>query len=68
MEKYFVIEISKTINSEVYATLVTVKDTFIEAKMLFHQTMASLYANANLEHAIVKIDNYDGNTIAIESI
>ena len=68
MEKYFVTQITKTTDSEVYAIATTVKDTEKEAKALFHQILASVYATANIEHAIVKIDNYYGSTIYMDTI
>lgn len=62
MEKYFVTQITKTNDSEVYAIATTPKDSKTEAKALYHQILASVYATPNIEHAIVKIDNYYGNT------
>ena len=74
MEKYFVIEITKTKDSDVYASGVTVKEdadpakALRDAKMLYHQTLASVYANANIEHAIVRIDNFYGTPVLLETI
>lgn len=68
MEKYFVTQITKTEGSEVYAIATTVKDDEKEAKALYHQILASVYATADIEHAIVKIDNYFGSTIYMDTI
>ena len=62
MNKYFVTQITKTKDSEVYAIATTVKDSITEARMLYHQTLASVYATENIEHAIVEIQNAYGNT------
>lgn len=68
MEKYFVTQITKTTDSNEYAILTTVKDTLKEAKMLYHQTLSSVYANDKIEHAIVRIDDFEGHFIHIETI
>ena len=68
MEKYFVTQITTTTDSEVYAIATTVKDTEKEAKALYHQILASVYATETIDHAIVKIDNFYGNTIIKEII
>ena len=68
MEKYFVTQITKTNDSEVYAISTTVKDNNNEAKALYHQILASVYANPNIEHAIVQIQNAYGSIIFMETI
>ena len=68
MEKYFVIQITKASDSQVYATAITVKDAYDEAKMLYYQIMASIYATPSIEHAIVKIDSAYGSTLMMETI
>lgn len=68
MDKYFVTQITKTKDASVYATAITVKETLTDAKMLYHQILASVYANTKIEHAIVKIDDYYGNTALMETI
>ena len=68
MEKYFVTEITKTKDSEAYAKLITEKNSSNDAKMLFHQTLASIYANNKIEYALVYVTNYYGNIVMSESI
>lgn len=68
MDKYYVTQITKTKDSSTYATAITVKDTLTDAKMLYHQILASVYANTKIEHAIVKIDDYFGNAVLMEAI
>ena len=74
MEKFFVIQITKTTDSDVYATGITVKENedagraLKDAKMLYHQILSSVYAMQSIDHAIVKIDNIFGNTILMEAI
>ena len=68
MEEYFVTQITKTNDSEAYAIATTVKDNEKDAKALYHQILASVYATANIEHAIVKIDDFYGNTILMDTI
>ena len=74
MEKFFVIQITKTTDSDVYATGITVKENedagkaLKDAKMLYHQILASVYSTANIDHAIVKVDKMFGNTILMETI
>ena len=66
MVKYFVVQRTKTKDSEAYAIAETVKDSLTEAKALYHQVLSSIYANDNIEYAVVKIDNYYGNTDSME--
>jgi hypothetical protein len=68
MNQYFVVQITKTSDSEAYATLVTPKATETEARMLYHQTLASVYANDNIEYAQVYVDDFVGNKILLETI
>lgn len=68
MEKYFVTEITKTSDSEAYAKLITEKDSLTDAKMLYHQTLASIYANVNIEYAMIYVTDYYGNILMTESI
>lgn len=63
MEVYFVIQATKEKGFNVYATLVTVKTDLNEAKSLFHQILASVYANENIEHAVVTLQDYMGEPI-----
>ena len=74
MGVFFVTQITKTAGSDVYAIATTVKEDAVEAvalkaaKALYHQILASVYATADIKHAIVKIDNFYGNTILMETI
>ena len=61
MDKFFVTEITKTTDSEAFATLITIKDVYDEAEALYHQILASALVNPNIEYALVKIDNVQGN-------
>lgn len=67
-EKYFVIQRTKTSDSETYAVAETIKDTEKEARIVYHQILASVYANDKIEYAVVKIDNYYGNAVIMENI
>jgi len=53
--KYFVIEIETT--AEGTAKQITDKATLDEAKGLFHQILASVYANNKITYALVMIVN-----------
>ena len=68
MGTYFVTQITRTNDSDVYAIAVTPKDNLTDAKGLYHQILASVYATANMAHAIVKIDDSYGNCVALETI
>ena len=68
MEQYFVVQITKTKDSTAYATAITVKETENEARMLYHQTMASILATPNIEYAQVYIDDYAGNKVYMETV
>ena len=61
MNNYFVVQITKEKNTEVFATQVTPKDTENEAEMVWHQTMSSVLANENIEYANVYVEDYLGN-------
>jgi hypothetical protein len=67
-EKYFVTQITKEKNSEVYATAITVKDSEKEARSLYHQILASVYANDNIEHAIVQMVNFLGYAVVMDVV
>lgn len=62
--RYFVVEIS-TANGAT-AKAVTEKATLDEAKMLFHQIMASAYANDNVTYALCMIINDKGFSEVME--
>ena len=53
--KYFVIEIETTESGT--AKQITEKATLDEAKGLFHQILASVYANKDITYALVMIVN-----------
>lgn len=55
MRRYFVIEISTTDAGT--ATQITEKATIEDAKMLYHQILASIYANKNVTFAICMVIN-----------
>lgn len=61
MNNYFVVQITKEKNTEVFATQVTPMDTEREAEMVWHQTMASVLANENIEYANVYVEDFLGN-------
>lgn len=63
--KYFVLEVSTT-DYETYAKGVTEKDDLYEAKMLFHQIMASAYANPSVLYAMAIVINEYGANEMIE--
>lgn len=66
--KFFVTEITKTTDSEAYATLITIKDTRDEAESLYCQILASALVNPAIEYALVKIDNVRGNCVLLRVI
>ena len=68
MKKYYVIERTKTKDSEAFAIAETIKDDKREAESLYHQILASVCINENIEYAVVKIDDYYGNTLFMRSI
>lgn len=56
--KYFVIEIETT--SSGTAKQITEKATIDEARGLFHQILASVYANKAITYALVEVINEKG--------
>ena len=68
MEKYWVTEITKTSDSDAYAKLVTEKNSLSEAKSLFYQVLSSIYANPNIEYALVYAKDYYGNDVLMDKI
>ena len=68
MGKYFVVQITKTKDSGVYATAVTPRDSEKEAEMLWHQIMASVLADSTIEYAQVYVDDYAGNKVFLRTI
>ena len=68
MGKYFVTEITKTTDSENYATLITIKDVYDEAEALYHQILASALVNSNVEYALVKVDDVRGKCRLLRAI
>lgn len=65
-KKYFVVEVTRTEGSESCATAVHVKDTIDEASMLYHQIMASIYANDAVVYGLCQIINSDGGIEVME--
>ena len=55
MRRYFVIEITTTETGT--ATNITEKATIEDAKMLYHQILAAVYANKNVTFAICMVIN-----------
>ena len=53
--RYYVIQI--TTNSIGTATMITEKTSIDEAKMLYHQILASVYADKDVSYALVMIVN-----------
>ena len=53
--KYYVIQI--TTNPVGTATMITEKTSIDEAKMLYHQILASVYADKDVSYALVMIVN-----------
>jgi len=71
MGKYFITQITKTKDSDVYATAVTVLEddtTLFLAKSTYYSIQASVFATPNVEHSIVRLDNASGGTIAMDTI
>jgi len=64
-EIYFVVQITKTSDSDTYATLITPRNDLNDAKMLWHQICASVYATPNITHAIVQITDAGGNNVIV---
>ena len=55
--KYYVLQATREKEQEIDAIAVTQKDNEKEARMLFHQILASAYANENLEFLMAQITN-----------
>ena len=68
MDKYFVIEITKTKDSDAYATLITIKDTRDEAEALYCQIVASALINPAVEYAQVSVNDIRGNKAILRVI
>ena len=64
--KYFVIEIVTASGST--AKQITEKDNIDSAKMLYHQVLASAYANENVSYAMSMIVDYNGRIDMLEVI
>ena len=64
--EFYVEEVVK-IKDQATAAAVTVKEDEREARMLFHQILASAYANKNLESVMVQITNEYGGNIELEN-
>ena len=70
MGKYFITQITKTKDSDVYATAVTVLEdpSLFLAKSTYYSIQASVFATPNIEHSIVKLDNASGGGILMDTI
>lgn len=64
MNKYYVVETSVTSTGQ--ANAVTVKDTFAEAQMLYHQTRASALANEGVTYSMCAVLDCYGNVLLRE--
>jgi len=64
--KYYVFE-TEEVNGQ-QAFLVTPKDTYEEACGLFHQILASSYANENVTYALVMIITRQGSIMKSETV
>lgn len=64
--KYYVFE-TEVVNSQ-QAFLTTLKESMEDAKMLYHQILASCYANQNLTYALVMIIDENGMPYGTEKI
>ena len=60
--KYFIVE--STLVGESLANAVTVKDTYAEARMVYHQVRASQLANSDVQYGSCII--YDGTMRPME--
>lgn len=58
MNRYFVMQV--TTDSVGTATAVTEKATIDEARGLFHQILASIYANTDVTYGLVMVINEQG--------
>ena len=64
--EYYVLEAVKIKNQNT-AAAVTIKTDEKEAKMVFHQILASAYANLDLENVVVEITNSYGGRVDVEN-
>ena len=64
--KYYVLQATREREQEIDAIAVTQKDNEKEARMLFHQILASAYANENLEFLMAQITNEWGGVVDSE--
>lgn len=64
--EYYVLEAVKIKNQNT-AVAVTIKTDEKEAKMVFHQILASAYANSDLENVVVEITNSYGGRVDVEN-
>ena len=64
--EFYVTEAIK-IKDQNTAVNVTVKNDVKEAKMLFHQILASAFANKDLENVVVEITNSYGGRVDVEN-
>ena len=64
--EYYGLEAVKIKNHDT-AAVVTIKTDEKEAKMAFHQILASAYANPDLENVVVEITNSYGGRVDIEN-
>lgn len=70
MGKYFITQITKTKDSDVYASAVTVLEdpSLFLAKSTYYSIQASVFATPGIEHAIVRLDNSSGGGILMDTI
>lgn len=64
--EFYVMEAIK-VKDQNTATNVTVKEVDREARMLFHQILASAYANEDLVSVVVEITNQYGGRVDVEN-
>ena len=64
--EFYVLEAVKIKNQDT-AVAVTIKTEDREARMLFHQILATAYANSDLENVVVEITNSYGGRVDVEN-
>lgn len=64
--EFYVLEAVKIENQNT-AVNVTVKEVEREARMLFHQILATAYVNDKLENVVVEITNSYGGRVDVEN-
>ena len=64
--EFYVLEAVKIKNQDT-AVAVTIKTEDREARMLFHQILATAYANQDLENVVVEITNSYGGRVDVEN-